>query len=54
MATTKSKERKEGNTLIFFSVLDSLNISRPVTEYVFHPTRKWRFDYAFPEQKIAL
>jgi very-short-patch-repair endonuclease len=23
-------------------------------EYIFHPTRKWRFDYAIPEHKIAL
>lgn len=26
----------------------------PAKEYVFHPVRKWRFDYAFPEAKIAL
>lgn len=25
-----------------------------VKEYRFHPTRKWRFDYAIPEYKIAL
>lgn len=25
-----------------------------VKEYQFHPTRKWRFDYAIPEHKIAL
>lgn len=25
-----------------------------VKEYKFHPTRKWRFDYAFPEHKIAI
>ena len=24
-----------------------------VTEYRFHPTRKWRFDYALPDTKIA-
>ena len=23
-------------------------------EYRFHPERKWRFDYAWPERKIAL
>lgn len=23
-------------------------------EYYFHPTRKWRFDYAWPELKIGL
>jgi hypothetical protein len=26
----------------------------PVPEYRFHPRRKWRFDWAFPDQKIAL
>ena len=26
----------------------------PVKEYQFHPERKWRFDYAFVEAKIAL
>ena len=25
-----------------------------VREHLFHPKRKWRFDYAFPAQKIAL
>jgi hypothetical protein len=25
-----------------------------VTEYRFHPTRRWRFDYAIPERKIAI
>ena len=23
-------------------------------EYKFHPTRKWRFDYAWPEHSVAL
>jgi len=23
-------------------------------EYKFHPTRKWRFDFAFPEQKLGI
>lgn len=26
----------------------------PVAEYKFHPTRKWRFDYAWPERLLAL
>jgi hypothetical protein len=25
-----------------------------VKEHLFHPSRKWRFDYAIPEHKIAL
>jgi len=23
-------------------------------EYVFHPTRKWRFDFAFPSQRLGI
>jgi hypothetical protein len=26
----------------------------PVTEHVFHPTRKWRWDFAWPEEMLAL
>lgn len=29
-------------------------LPEPVAEYRFHPVRKWRFDYAWPAQKIAL
>ena len=27
---------------------------KPVTEYRFHETRKWRFDFAFPSARIAI
>lgn len=26
----------------------------PDTEYVFHPTRRWRFDFAWPLHRVAL
>jgi hypothetical protein len=26
----------------------------PVPEYHFHPRRRWRFDWAFPDQRVAL
>ena len=26
----------------------------PEPEYQFHPTRKWRFDFAFPAAKVAV
>lgn len=26
----------------------------PKREYKFHPTRKWRFDFCYPDQKIAI
>jgi very-short-patch-repair endonuclease len=30
------------------------NLPTPHREYRFHPTRKWRIDFAFPETKIAI
>lgn len=27
---------------------------RPVREFRFHPERRWRVDFAFPEQRIAV
>jgi len=29
-------------------------LPEPVFEHMFHPTRKWRFDIAWPEYKLAL
>jgi len=26
----------------------------PLREFRFHPTRKWRFDFAWPEKKLAV
>ena len=26
----------------------------PVREYIFHPKHKWRFDFYFPERKLAV
>jgi very-short-patch-repair endonuclease len=26
----------------------------PEREFVFHPTRKWRFDFYFPERRLAV
>lgn len=27
--------------------------NEPAQEYQFHPTRKWRFDFAWPDAKVA-
>ena len=27
---------------------------KPESEFRFHPPRRWRFDFAFPKQKIAV
>lgn len=39
---------------IFFRLLSEKGIERPYSEYKFHPDRKWRFDYCFPNQKLAI
>jgi hypothetical protein len=31
-----------------------LTLPAPTPEYRFHTTRKWRFDYAWPDKKIAI
>lgn len=36
------------------SMLERLLPSGWVKEHRFHPVRKWRFDYAWPQYKIAL
>jgi hypothetical protein len=32
----------------------SMKIAEPTPEYRFHPTRRWRFDYAWPLHMLAL
>lgn len=36
--------------------IKTLNLNWPgcVGEHRFHPVRKWRFDFAWPEQKVAV
>jgi hypothetical protein len=29
-------------------------INQPVREFMFHPDRKWRFDFYFPQAKVAV
>ncbi len=33
---------------------ESRGFPKPVTEYKFHPVRRWRFDFAFPDWLIAI
>lgn len=39
---------------VFRAALESADLSQPATEYRFHPKRCWRFDYTFPEKKVAV
>jgi very-short-patch-repair endonuclease len=50
----KIKETKSSRTDILTVICRTdLNVGC-VKEYRFHPKRKWRFDYAIPEHRIAL
>lgn len=35
-------------------LLESAGLPTPEREYQFHPTRRWRFDFAWPAQKLAV
>lgn len=45
---------KEKDHKPFLSLLSTFKIQLPIPEYRFHHTRQWRFDYAWPQKKIAL
>lgn len=36
------------------AALDRLFIAHPIREHVFHDSRGWRFDFAWPGRKLAL
>ncbi len=38
----------------FAAVCVSMGLQEPVEEFCFAPPRKWRFDYCWPEAKLAL
>ncbi len=40
--------------LVFYQLLKNDGIELPIKEFQFHKTRKWRFDYAYPNLKIAI
>lgn len=51
-AQAKAKREKLENE--FDSQLQSAKLSGYVRQYKFHPNRKWLFDFAFPEKKLAI
>lgn len=36
------------------SVINWVGVPSPIPEYKFHPDRKWRIDFAFPDVKLAI
>lgn len=56
MAAKKTAQKRNTQQLrdVFTVIMKTDFGLECVKEYRFHPKRLWRFDYAFPEHKIAL
>nr|DAJ25575.1 MAG TPA: restriction endonuclease [Caudoviricetes sp.] len=56
--TTRKRTRQRSNSIqikdVFTTICKTDLKVDCVKEHKFHPKRKWRFDYAIPEHKIAL
>jgi very-short-patch-repair endonuclease len=50
--TLDAGNKKYENTLLLH--LSSNRVEIPDREYKFHPTRRWRFDFAYPRLKLAV
>ena len=42
------------NTAIVLAWIEEVGIRGTEVEHKFHPTRKWRFDFAWPDRKLYL
>lgn len=51
---TRHTRNSQELTDLFTSVVKADLGETCVKEFKFHPTRRWRFDYALPEHKIAI
>jgi hypothetical protein len=40
--------------MTFSQILRGLGLPEPVTEHRFHPERRWRFDFAWPDLMVAV
>ena len=50
------RSRSSQKSLLEISLADiiaRMEVPEPVQQHMFHPTRKWRLDFAWPLQKIA-
>ncbi|WP_411684716.1 hypothetical protein [Aeromonas caviae] len=50
----KAKKAQQVDTLHQRVLAQLVGFPDPTTELMFHPKRKWRFDFAWEEQKLAL
>ena len=44
----------KANEAVFYALLKKSKLPRPVPEYRFHDTRKFRLDFAWPEHRVGL
>lgn len=54
VADEESNHVKTNRYAMFPALCVSMGLPKPVAEHKFHPTRKWRFDFAWPEYLVAL
>lgn len=52
--TAASPKPKDRSQSLFISACKAYGVLAPTPEHRFHPTRKWRLDYAWPSHKVAL
>lgn len=51
----EQKAKRESLELLFKQHLKAVGLKDGwQCEYLFHPTRKWRFDFAWPDMKLAV
>ena len=53
LANTTRKAQLEGRFMAAW-IATFPNLPRPVMEHRFHPQRKWRFDFSFVPEKLAV
>lgn len=54
---TKARAKARADAAIngaFAQFVAAHGLPAPIPEYRFHPTRRWRFDYAWPDCKFAM
>jgi len=52
-ASKRPKKKSSGEEMFWFHCR-AMNIPLPQREFAFYPTRRWRFDFAWPELKICV
>lgn len=51
---TRGRKNAVQSPEVFLAALKARGLPTPHREYRFHDTRLWRFDYAFPQQSVAV